>query len=73
VNGRLESATDEARSNGLVVFIAFAVFLVLDHALHDSAVFYTASYLSRCLRYARGAAGTPVGQLPFFVIFVPGE
>jgi hypothetical protein len=49
-----------------VVFIAFAVFLVLDHCLGMILLFWAASYLSRCLRYALAARPAPPGgQLPF--------
>jgi len=51
---------------GLRVFIAFAVFLVLDRGLGMILLFWAASFLSRCLRYALAARpAAPGGQPPF--------
>ncbi|HEX7698535.1 MAG TPA: hypothetical protein VF394_14100, partial [Candidatus Acidoferrum sp.] len=65
-NGRLEAPLMRLDRTGLAVFIAFAVFLVLDHGLGMILLFWAASYLSRCLRYALAARPAPPGgQLPF--------
>jgi hypothetical protein len=55
---------------GLTVFIAFVVFLVLDRGLGMILLFWSASHLSRCLRFALDSRtaqqpGSPPGQLPF--------
>jgi hypothetical protein len=66
VNSRLEAPLLRPDRTGLAVFIAFAVFLVLDRGLGMILLFWAASYLSRCLRYALAARpASPEGQLPF--------
>jgi hypothetical protein len=66
VNRRLEAPLVRPDRTGLAVFIAFAVFLVLDRGLGMILLFWAASYLSRCLRYVLAARpASPEGQLPF--------
>ncbi len=66
VNSRLEAPLMRPDRTGLVVFIAFAVFLVLDRGIGMILLFWAASYLSRCLRYALAARpASPAGPLPF--------
>jgi len=66
VNSRLETPLMRPDRTGLAVFIAFAVFLVLDRGLGMILLFWSASYLSRCLRHALAARpASPGGQLPF--------
>jgi len=66
VNSRLEAPLMRPDRTGLAVFIAFAVFLVLDRGLGMILLFWAASYLSRCLRHALVARPTlPGGQRPF--------
>jgi len=66
VNSRLGTPLMRPDRTGLAVFIAFAVFLVLSHGFGIIALFWAASYLSRCLRYALSARpASPVGPLPF--------
>jgi hypothetical protein len=48
---------------GFGVFTAFVVFLVLDRGFGMILLFWSASHLSRCLRYALTAS--PAGPLPF--------
>ena len=66
VNGRLEAPLLRPDQTGLRVFIAFAVFLVLDRGLGMMLLFWAASYLSRCLRYALAARPAPPGGQPPF-------
>lgn len=63
VNSRLEAPLMSPDRTGLAVFFAFAVFLVLDRGVGMILLFWAASYLSRCLRYA--LAARPAGPLPF--------
>ena len=65
VNSRLEAPLMKPDRTGLAVFIAFIVFLVLDRGLGMILLFWAASYLSRCLRFALAAPlAPPAGQLP---------
>ncbi len=65
VNSRLEAPLMKPDRTGLAVFIAFIVFLVLDRGLGMILLFWAASYLSRCLRFALAARpASPEGQLP---------
>ncbi len=66
VNSRLPAPLMKPERTGVAIFAAFVVFLVLDRGLGMILLFWAASYLSRCLRYALAArpAG-PEGQLPF--------
>lgn len=66
VNSRLPMPLMKPDRTGLAVFLAFAVFLVLDRGFGMILLFWAASYLSRCLRYALAAQpASPKGQLPF--------
>src|SRR6266705_382500 len=66
VNSRVETPLMRPDRTGLAVFIAFAVFLVLDRGVGMILLFWAASYLSRCLRFALAARpASPAGQLPF--------
>jgi hypothetical protein len=48
------------------VFTAFVVFLVLDRGLGMILLFWSASHLSRCLRYALTVQpASPAGPPPF--------
>jgi hypothetical protein len=66
VNGRREAPLMRPDRTGLAVFIAFAVFLFLDRGLGMILLFWAASYLSRCLRYALAARLAPPGGQPPF-------
>lgn len=66
VNTRVQAQLMKPDRTGFAVFIAFIVFLVLDRGFGMILLFWAASYLSRCLRYAlapRPAA--PEGPPPF--------
>jgi hypothetical protein len=66
VNSRLPAPLMRPDRTGLAVFIAFVVFLVLDRGLGMILLFWAASYLSRCLRYALTVRpSVSEGQLPF--------
>jgi hypothetical protein len=66
VNSRLQAPLMRPDRTGLAVFIAFAAFLVLDRGVGMILLFWAASYLSRCLRYALAARpASPAGPLPF--------
>jgi len=66
VNARLEAPLMRPDRAGLAVFIAFAVFLVLDRGVGMILLFWVASYLSRCLRHAMAARpALHAGQPPF--------
>jgi hypothetical protein len=66
VNGRLQLPFMKPDRTGAAIFIAFAVFLVLDRGFGMILLFWSASYLSKALRYALMARpATPEGQLPF--------
>jgi hypothetical protein len=64
VNGRLHVPLMKPDRTGLVVFIAFMVFLVLDRGFGMILLFWAASYLSRCLRYALTARPAPPASQP---------
>src|SRR5207302_10657419 len=70
VNSRLEAPLMRPDRTGLAVFIAFAVFLVLDRGLGMILLFWAASYAVPAL-CAGGAAGTAPGQPPFSCSFIP--
>jgi hypothetical protein len=66
VNSRLDSPLMRPDRTGLIVFIAFVVFLILDRGLGMILLFWAASHLSRCLRLALVARpGMPARSLPF--------
>jgi hypothetical protein len=66
VNSRLPAPLMRPDRTGLAVFIAFVVFLVLDRGVGMILLFWAASYLSRCLRYALTVRpSVSEGQLPF--------
>jgi len=66
INGRLESPLVKPDRTGLLVFLAFIAFLFLDRGFGMILLFWTASYLSRCLRFALSARpAAPEGPLPF--------
>jgi hypothetical protein len=65
VNERLHVSLMNPDRTGLAVFAAFAVYLVLDRGLGMILLFWSASYLSRCLRQALAVEpAAPGGQLP---------
>src|SRR5258708_1446406 len=65
LNMPLSAPLMKPRRTGLAVFIAFVVFLVLDRGIGMILLFWAASYLSRCLRYALAAPPSASGgQLP---------
>jgi len=63
VNSRLPTPLMRPDRTGFRVFTAFVVFLVLDRGFGMILLFWSASHLSRCLRYALTAS--PAGPLPF--------
>jgi len=66
VNERLHAPLMKPDRTGLAVFLAFAVFLFLDRGLGMILLFWSASYLSRCLRHALTVQpASPASQLPF--------
>jgi len=66
VNERVHGSLMNPDKTGLLVFAAFAVYLVLDRGLGMILLFWAASYLSRCLRQALAVQpASPGGQLPF--------
>lgn len=66
VNGRLHAPLMKPDRTGLAVFTAYVVFLVLDRGFGMILLFWSASYLTRCLRHALAAQPvSPAGQLPF--------
>lgn len=66
VNERLHAPLMKPDRTGLAVFTAFVVFLVLDRGFGMILLFWSASYLSRCLRHALTAQPTsPAGPPPF--------
>jgi hypothetical protein len=66
VNSRLPAPLMRPDRTGLAVFMAFVVFLVLDRGVGMILLFWAASYLSRCLRYALTVRPSgSEGQLPF--------
>jgi len=66
VNSRLGTLLMRPDRTGLAIFAAFVAFLVLDRGVGMILLFWAASYLSRCLRYALAARpASPAGPLPF--------
>ena len=66
VNSRLPTPLMRPDRTGFRVFTAFVVFLVLDRGLGMILLFWSASHLSRCLRYALTVQpASPAGPLPF--------
>jgi hypothetical protein len=66
VNERLPAPLMRPDRTGLAVFLAFVIFLFLDRGFGMILLFWSASHLSRCLRYALAAKATsPEGPLPF--------
>ena len=66
VNSRVPAPLMKPERTGVAIFAAFVVFLVLDRGLGMILLFWAASYLSRCLRYALAARPAGLeGQLPF--------
>jgi hypothetical protein len=66
VNERLHASLMNPDKTGLVVFAAFAVFLVLDRGFGMILLFWSASYLSRGLRQALAVQpAAPGSPLPF--------
>jgi hypothetical protein len=52
VNSRLQAPLLKPDRAGIAVFLAFAVFLVLDRGFGMILLFWSASHLSKCLRFA---------------------
>jgi hypothetical protein len=66
VNDRLHAPLMKPDRAGLAAFTAFVAFLILDRGLGMILLFWTASYLSRCLRLALAAKPvSPDAPLPF--------
>lgn len=66
VNTRLQLPFMNPDRTGLAVFAAFVAFLLLDRGLGMILLFWSASYLSRCLRHALTAQpASPEGSVPF--------
>jgi len=66
VNSRLDAPLMRPNRTGLVVFTAFIAFLVLDRGIGMILLFWAASHVSRCLRFALSARpASPAGPLPF--------
>jgi hypothetical protein len=66
VNERLPAPLMRPDRTGLAVFFAFVIFLFLDRGFGMILLFWSASHLSRCLRYALAAKkASPEGPLPF--------
>ncbi len=66
VNSRLGTPLMRPDRTGMAIFAAFVAFLVLDRGVGMILLFWAASYLSRCLRYALAARpASPAGSLPF--------
>ena len=66
VNSRLPTPLMRPDRTGFAVFTAFVVFLVLDRGFGMILLFWSASHLSRCLRYALTVQPvSPAGPLPF--------
>ena len=66
VNSRLPTPLMRPDRTGFAVFTAFVVFLVLDRGFGMILLFWSASHLSRCLRYALTVQpASPAGPLPF--------
>ena len=66
INNRLQTPMMNPERTGLAIFIAFAVFLLLDRGFGMILLFWANSYLSKCLRFALAAPrASPEGPLPF--------
>jgi len=66
VNGRLQAPLLKPDRVGFGVFLAFAVFLVLDRGFGMILLFWAASHLSKCLRLALAPrTPAPEGPMPF--------
>ena len=66
VNSRLASPLMRHDRTGLAMLMAFVVFLLLDRGVGMILLFWAASHLSRCLRFALVARpASPEGPLPF--------
>ena len=66
VNSRLPTPLMRPDRTGLAVFTSFVVFLVLDRGFGMILLFWSASHLSRCLRYALTVQpASPAGPVPF--------
>ena len=66
MNSRLPTPFMSPDRTGLAIFIAFAVFLVLDRGFGMILLCWAGSYLSKCLRYALAAPrASPAGPPPF--------
>ena len=66
VNSRLPTSLMRPDRTGFAVFTAFVVFLVLDRGFGMILLFWSASHLSCCLRYALTVQpASPAGPLPF--------
>lgn len=66
VNDRLQAPLMKPDRAGLAAFTAFVAFLILDRGFGMILLFWTASYLSRCLRLALAAKPvSPEEPLPF--------
>jgi hypothetical protein len=66
INTRVGGPFMNPDRTGLAIFIAFAIFLVLDRGFGMILLFWANSYLSKCLRHALATPqGSPEGPLPF--------
>jgi hypothetical protein len=66
VNGRLPVPLMHPDRTGFAVFVAFVIFLFLDRGLGMVLLFWAASRMSRCLRFALAVRlASPPGPLPF--------
>lgn len=66
VNSRVPAPLMHPERTGLAVFLAFMIFLFLDRGFGMILLFWAASHLSRCLRFALSAQpASPPGPLPF--------
>jgi hypothetical protein len=66
VNSRVPAPLMRPERTGFAVFLAFIIFLFLDRGFGMIVLFWAASHLSRCLRFALSPQpASPQGQLPF--------
>ena len=66
VNSRLQTPLMRPERTGLALFMAFLVFLFLGKGFGMTLLFWAASHLSRCLRFALAPRpASPDGPLPF--------
>ena len=65
VNSRLPSPLMKPEKTGILAFVAFVVFVLLDRGLGMILLFMVASHLTACLRSALAAPQTPMDELPF--------